>query len=200
MNLSKNQARQQARALWPSWLPTEAPRQALQILETLLAALQPRRIAAFYPMNDEYDPWPALPANAQILAPRAVSGLLEFRVVRWPGEAALPALRDQSGAPGASDAATLLPQGAPIDIALLPALAAAADGARLGRGAGYYDRSQHLLGEALRLALLPAALCRLPFAGEEHDLQLDLAICENGACCYTAAGRLALADRAARVE
>ena len=67
-----------------------------------------------------------------------------------------------------------------IDLALIPCLAAARDGRRLGYGGGYYDRYLEKAG------FFKAVLCREQMLeeqlqGEGHDVQMDAVISEKTA-------------------
>lgn len=107
-----------------------------------------------------------------LLLPRTTSGRLEFAPV-----AALSALR--SGAfgisePGPEAAATAL---CPGDLVLIPGVAFDRRGGRLGRGAGWYDRSLPPRLAGLRVFGLGFAfqlVDRLPV--EPHDRSVDAVV------------------------
>jgi 5-formyltetrahydrofolate cyclo-ligase len=67
------------------------------------------------------------------------------------------------------------------DVVVLPALAVARDGARLGRGGGYYDRAlRHVRPDAVLVALLfdDELLDELP--AEEHDQRVAAVVTPSG--------------------
>jgi 5-formyltetrahydrofolate cyclo-ligase len=67
------------------------------------------------------------------------------------------------------------------DVVVLPALAVARDGVRLGRGGGYYDRAlQHVRPDAALVALLfdDELLDELPV--EEHDRRVTAVVTPSG--------------------
>lgn len=66
-----------------------------------------------------------------------------------------------------------------LDLAVVPCLTAAADGARLGRGAGYYDRFlQSQICPTLCLCYGQMLADALPM--EEHDVWMDCVVTEAG--------------------
>ncbi len=69
-------------------------------------------------------------------------------------------------------------------ISLIPCLAVNREGARLGHGGGYYDRSVGPMGQAMRVALLPETLLNLPFPSASHDLRINHVITESRAVDY----------------
>ncbi|MCZ2830188.1 5-formyltetrahydrofolate cyclo-ligase [Modestobacter sp. VKM Ac-2986] len=76
-----------------------------------------------------------------------------------------------------------LPAGAlaEADVVVVPALAVAADGARLGRGGGYYDRAlRHARPDAVLVALVfdEELVAELPVG--EHDRRVDAVVTPSG--------------------
>jgi len=68
------------------------------------------------------------------------------------------------------------------DLVIIPSLGANQHFARLGRGAGYYDRyfnENKKSLESIKISLLPEKLTNLVFIQENHDLILDIIITEN---------------------
>lgn len=66
----------------------------------------------------------------------------------------------------------------PHDLILIPALGVNADGVRLGRGGGFYDRTRDYLSKGIRVSLIPEELSNLHFPSEDHDLRLNHIITE----------------------
>lgn len=191
---TKAEARRIARQAWVDWL--RQPENGIAAGARLAAVLSQYHVdavLAYFPMKDEWDPWPYLPEALPIFAPRCLDSGLEFRLVRSVGAPVCAPAPDRSGAPGAPEHAPLFDRHRSRPVAVLPALAAAVSGARLGRGAGYYDRSRALLLPALRIAVLPDELAGLAFPVEEHDLILDLAATEGGCRAFTSRGAALLA-------
>jgi 5-formyltetrahydrofolate cyclo-ligase len=89
-----------------------------------------------------------------------------------------------------------LPAGAlaTVDVVVVPALAVARDGTRLGRGGGYYDRALPAARDGAVLVALvfdDELVDRLP-AGE-HDRRVDAVVTPSGG--WTDLGRAVAADR-----
>jgi len=138
-------------------------------------------VAAYWPINDELDPRPAMTAlldkGYQIALPaaRAKSEPLVFRA--WlPGEPLEP---DAMRIPAPLETAT---EYAP-DLVLVPLLAFDAAGHRLGYGAGFYDRSLAALRRerrvmAVGLAFATQEVSAVP-AGPD-DVALDAILTESG--------------------
>lgn len=66
-----------------------------------------------------------------------------------------------------------------IDLALIPCLAAARDGGRLGYGGGYYDRYLKT-ADCFKAVLCRELMMEEHLPGEEHDVQMDAVISEKG--------------------
>jgi 5-formyltetrahydrofolate cyclo-ligase len=67
------------------------------------------------------------------------------------------------------------------DVVVVPALAVASDGVRLGRGGGYYDRAlQHVRGDAVLVALVfdDELVGELP--SEPHDRRVTAVVTPSG--------------------
>jgi 5-formyltetrahydrofolate cyclo-ligase len=68
------------------------------------------------------------------------------------------------------------------DLIIIPSLGINLHFARLGRGAGYYDRfffKNKNSQQSIKISLLPEDLRKLDFKEEIHDLILDVVITEN---------------------
>lgn len=71
----------------------------------------------------------------------------------------------------------LYPEGT---IALIPALAFTADGYRIGRGKGYYDRFLSLHGDIYKIGIIPAERIVELEDIKAHDIPMDAIITEAG--------------------
>ncbi len=144
--------------------------------------LQDLRVTAFAPMPSE----PPVDDLVATLRSRGVEVLLPLTlpggVLRWttePAEEGHP-MRPASDASAGQGAEAL----AEVDIALVPALAVARDGRRLGQGGGYYDRAV----PALRLGRSPAPVVAVlhdhewvaDLPSEEHDIRVDAVLTTRG--------------------
>jgi 5-formyltetrahydrofolate cyclo-ligase len=138
-------------------------------------------VSGFWPMPGEIDPRPLLLALAgrghAIVLPRTPNRGLPLSFHRWrPGEALVP------GRMGIPEPAAEAPALAP-DFLLVPLVAFDAGLRRLGRGAGFYDRTL----AALR-AVKPVFAMGVAFAArqvehvpaEPHDARLDAVATEAG--------------------
>jgi 5-formyltetrahydrofolate cyclo-ligase len=138
-------------------------------------------VASYWPVRDEADPRAladALAAKGHAIAlPRIhrPDDVLEFHL--WRADDALSPNRHGIHEP--------LPQGGTVvpQILLVPVLAFDADGARLGYGGGYYDRTlAHLRGSghivAIGVAYAGQEMASLPH--HPHDQHLDRVVTENG--------------------
>lgn len=94
-----------------------------------------------------------------------------------PGESSLIAgpfgLLEPDPAVGETDPQTL-------DLVVVPALSLSENGARLGYGAGYYDRFlPHLSPRCVRVGALPDALLRPELPSDPWDIPLDCVVTET---------------------
>ncbi len=146
----------------------------------LIAALSPRRLAAYVAMRSEADPIPIVEAayrlGALIVLPVIAPGAsLVFRRYQ-PGHTLVP------GGFGTMVPAEAAPRLDP-DLIIVPVVGFDRAGARLGYGKGHYDRT---------IAALRARGRRPPLIGiafsvqevdtiphEPHDIRLDLILTEN---------------------
>lgn len=175
--------RQQARARLAAITPDQRSRRSLDAVERLLAlpaAASARTLMAYWPLPDEPDVlilcrrW--LQSGRPLAAPR----------VDWASRAITPAWTasldtgwetTRAGVRQPDSEAPHAPL-ADIDILLVPGLAFDADGRRLGRGAGFYDR---LLGGCsapkpllVALAFEEQIVDRVPT--EPHDATMDAVV------------------------
>ena len=150
-------------------------RQVLNTQEYRLA----RTVFAFVGRADEIDTRPLL---EQILADGkrlcvplcTAPGVMECREVRD-----LTVLRP--GAYGISEPPDNAPAVPPecVDLAIIPCAGAAADGRRLGRGGGYYDRFlAQYTGDALLLCRERLLCPSIP--QETHDIRVPAVVTEQG--------------------
>lgn len=148
-----------------------------------LAALSVYRAArvvlAFAPMGCEPDITPFLTrvlADGKMLCLPACTGPGQMEARRVQALSAL-----QPGAYGIAEAPGPALAPGEIDLAVIPCLAAGADGTRLGRGAGYYDRYLPALRpEAVKVALCRAALLRPTVPAGALDVPMDAVLTECG--------------------
>jgi len=100
-------------------------------------------------------------------------GIMEARLLT----AAADLAQDRFGIPApAADAPVVAPQ--EIDLVIVPCVACAADGRRLGKGGGYYDRYLRQTA-ATRVAWCFGAALRDDIVTEEHDLLMDIVVTEK---------------------
>lgn len=137
-------------------------------------------IAGFAPIRDEIDVWPLLHhlhgAGLKICLPVTPNRPAPLSFRNW--EPGIDLSKDHYGISYPTSGKTLTP-----DFILLPLLAFTPQGARLGYGGGYYDRTLELLrGEGEVFA------CGVGYAGQEiddlpvgdHDQYLDGILTETG--------------------
>jgi len=179
--MEKAQARREIRRRIASLAPHERAEASRQIARRLLRL--PEFVAAkvvmlFLPMPDEPDTMPivraALDAGKTVLLPK---------VIPETGEMIACPVTDPSAdtTPGTygilepvSDAAAEVSR---IDFCLVPARAFDRTGARLGRGAGYYDRfmaSPHFRALRCGIAFASQVLDSIPC--EPHDLPVQVIV------------------------
>jgi 5-formyltetrahydrofolate cyclo-ligase len=178
----------QKAAIRPALLADRAARPAADraaAATALAAVLAPRlagvRVAAYVPTAEEpgHGQLPdALRATAaQVLLPVVPA---TGRELRW----AVDDGRRSTGRYGLSEpAGPRLPATAlaTVDVVVVPALAVARDGTRLGRGGGYYDRALPLArpGAALVAVVFDEELVdRLPAGG--HDVRMHAVVTPSG--------------------
>lgn len=181
---SKSAARIFARSHWKEFLQdSEKKARLLNQFEKFLLNCGPEgRILVTYPLPDELDLLgPVLKSGRPVYVPLALpDGVMEFYRQDRDGvlERSRPGHRE---IPGGS------PENPPLDLPLqntdivvIPSLALSPGNRRLGRGGGYYDRWKDRMSTALRVSVIPEKLTGLAFPEEEHDMQINLKITENG--------------------
>lgn len=160
--MTKTEARAAARRIWQAQTEEDLRRMGQRMCARLFGRAEWQQagvILSFVPLPSEPDISPALDralAEGKILAVPRVRGQGRMEWVRITGlgelQPAAYGIREPVGGP-VLDPATL-----PLHtLALVPCLAADRQGARLGRGGGYYDRflAQY---KGRRLLICPAAL------------------------------------------
>lgn len=131
-------------------------------------------IGGYLPVRDEIDPRPlmrALATGAEIALPRVEGDTMRFLLM---GEGDVIE-RGRFGLAEPSGGTEVVPE-----VILVPLLAFARDGARLGYGKGYYDRwlAAHPGCRTVGLAYAAQELDALPI--EPHDQPLDAILTETG--------------------
>jgi 5-formyltetrahydrofolate cyclo-ligase len=142
-------------------------------------------VAVYAPIGGAVDPDPVAAAararGVNVVYPRAAAGerVLSFAacepeaLVRGPFGAGEP--------PAASKAVPL----EAIDCVLLPGVGFSEDGARLGRGAGFYDATLARMPGALRVGLAFDLQLRPELPREPHDAPLDAVVTEARTLVFT---------------
>ena len=169
------------RAAVPASARARAAERAAGALLTAPAVRQARVVLLHHPIGAELPlgPLPArLRARGVTLAlPRGVGpgGAIELR--RWDEGAPLPP--DAFGVPAPGSGAPRIAPG-DVDVVVVPAVAVDAQGWRLGRGGGHYDRLLPRLERAWRVGWVLAVqrVEQLPHAA--HDQRLDAVVSEQG--------------------
>jgi 5-formyltetrahydrofolate cyclo-ligase len=150
----------------------------------LAAFAQARVVLAFLPYRSEWNATlvvdAAIAAGKLIAAPRVDVPARMLRALRVeslerdvaPGHRGIPE-------PHATRAEVAL---ASVDCVLVPGVAFDAEGARLGYGGGYYDRTLEKLSRKPRLVGIAYAAQELDaIPREPHDVPLDVIVTEQGA-------------------
>ena len=169
--------RSQIRAAIRSVSPDErtaASRLVCQRLEQFSIWRDADAILFYAPLADEVDVWPLL---AVALAKGKMIALPRFRANQDAYEACLLTNLSQDLQPGnfgvrePSDRCPVIPINQ-LDLVLVPGVAFAVDGHRLGRGKGYYDRLlANVRGAKCGLAFEQQVVTEIP--AEPHDRTLD---------------------------
>jgi 5-formyltetrahydrofolate cyclo-ligase len=174
------------KAEWREWARTERGSLDLgaisaAVVEGLLAwpgFRAARTVLTYYPLPDEINLTPLLEAapNAEFLATRTPDrgGTLTVHELGGP----LEVHRFGFLQPHAS-----APERAPddVDLALLPGLVFDLWGARLGRGAGYYDELLSRSGRrTVKVGVVPTALVVDQLPRDDHDEKVGFLATEEG--------------------
>ncbi|ARO15180.1 5-formyltetrahydrofolate cyclo-ligase [Ketogulonicigenium robustum] len=156
-----------------------APADAAAHLQSVLADFAGQTISGYVPIRTEIDLMPALlaahGAGSTICLPviDAPATPLRFRAWQPGGALAAGALNTQEPAEGAF----VRP-----DVVVLPLLAFATDGRRLGYGGGFYDRTLHALraaGPVIAIGFAYDAQLDEDLPIDPNDQPLDLIVTET---------------------
>jgi len=145
-----------------------------------------RRVLLYAADPDEVDLDPLVlspPASWEILLPRVTDGEI-VAVTHRPGGSLAPGhrgIREPAGDP--VDPST-------IDLVVVPGVAFADDGSRLGRGAGMYDRLLPRLEGAARVGVCLERFIRPELPVEAHDASVDVVVTDTSVRRRTDAGGL----------
>jgi 5-formyltetrahydrofolate cyclo-ligase len=171
----KSRWRQSIREQLQTISPSERQWRSLRICKQFHSHFSGKKVLALFaptPTEPNLDLlWDLdLPASHLVSYPRCEGGTLLFRPVSALSELALGRFGIRE--PGAGPAVTQL------DLILVPGLAFTADGSRLGRGAGFYDRF---------LSAIPATTVKIgvcfefqrvsEIPQESHDVKMDAVVC-----------------------
>ncbi|MGI6003860.1 MAG: 5-formyltetrahydrofolate cyclo-ligase [Christensenellales bacterium] len=150
------------------------------LLTRFLAAKGFRRALFYVPIQNEISPMAAMErfhaGGGEVYLPVCTSRD-EMLVKKWNGQDCADC--DAMGVPAPLDG-ELLGDMSALDCVIVPALAFTSIGARLGRGAGFYDKFLNALPESvLRIGLAwnQQVLPRIPL--EYHDAAVNIVLFEN---------------------
>ncbi len=146
---------------------------------------RPRVVVGFLAMGDEIDMTPLVGAHPEIrfaLTRTAPGVTLTVHDFEGPRE-----MHRFGFEQPAAEAARIDPED--VDVVLVPGLAFAPDGRRLGRGAGYYDRFLATV-DAVTVALTTTNRMRSDIPLEPHDVRVGWIATEEGVTPATGAPRL----------
>ncbi|HBS05871.1 MAG TPA: 5-formyltetrahydrofolate cyclo-ligase [Leptospiraceae bacterium] len=188
---TKVDIRQAARSYWKEFM-TGAGEEELQnafqhFLATESTGKKGRLCLAYYPIHSEFNVLTALRNSGwKVALPLVGEGFsLSFHLYLKEGKEQLPL---RPGAYGIMEpeknAPVIHPE--PQDILIVPTMAANAEGYRLGKGGGFYDRlmDRKPFDVLEKWAVLPEKLLDSPFPAEPHDLRLNKIITEERIVTY----------------
>ncbi|MEA3187604.1 MAG: 5-formyltetrahydrofolate cyclo-ligase [Chthoniobacter sp.] len=178
----KSEFRKLARARLQTFSPEELALKSARICEELLRLPQwraARAVCLFAALATEPDLAPLWKeaAGKTLVYPRVNGVELDLLAVDDPG--ALQTSRWQLREP-IHDEAKMVASGR-LDLILIPGLAFSREGARLGRGGGFYDRflgSSEVRGDKIGVCFDAQIFPELP--REPHDCAVDAVITESG--------------------
>lgn len=147
-------------------------------LLTLPALMPPATVLAYWPLPDELDVRAAVEGlrsrGQRVYLPCVVGDELVFR--RYDGASGLVA--------GPLAAIPEPAAGPPLDVqdektlvVIVPGVAFTADGQRLGRGKGYYDRALATMPEAYTVGVAYKCQIFATLPTEPHDRSVNLVVC-----------------------
>ena len=182
MDVTKAELRRDMRARLATLLPqrTEKSRAIVAALEKHPALAGSRLIALFSPMDSEPDVeglWTG--TTHRFCYPRITEGRMEFVEVRRHADLTPSSWHAQIRELAHLDARVVSP--AEINVMLAPGLAFTAQGQRLGRGGGYYDRYLETLGAStLKIGVCFAVQIVKALPIEPHDQLMNAVLTEDG--------------------
>lgn len=145
-------------------------------IKGLVAEHRPMCVALFSPLGDEVDVWPLVEQlDCRVVLPRVgdrADGTPEMEFYDYEPQAMA------SGAYGITEPQQGEPCGEEeIDLMVVPGVAFAEDGRRLGRGKGYYDRYLSREGfRAYTVGVCYSCQLRDDVPAESHDKRVDKVI------------------------
>lgn len=181
----KRELRDEARRRLRSMSPEERARASAAIREHLAAEIErsgARRIAIFLSTASEPDLRPladSLSATHELFAPRVLTGGgMEWRrLARWPAGIVRGEWNvDQPDPEANPDTAGL----GDTDLILVPGTAFDAQGGRLGRGGGHFDRTLADAGPVRKIGVAFGAAVVKALPREAHDVVMDAVVTEGG--------------------
>ncbi|MBI38679.1 MAG: 5-formyltetrahydrofolate cyclo-ligase [Leptospiraceae bacterium] len=188
---TKADIRRAARSQWKEFLsgPAEPRLQAAftRFLEKEIVRKNRSLCLAYYPVRSEFNVLTALKeAGWRVALPLVGEGYsLSFHLFLDEGKEILELKPGAFGIPEPEPSApTIRPD--EEDILIVPTTAANADGYRLGKGGGVYDRliDRDPYRRMEKWAVLPEKLLDAPFPAEPHDLRLNKIITEERIVTY----------------
>lgn len=141
--------------------------------QRMIAASGAKVVALFAPLSDEPQIWPlieALAEQCEVLLPRVEGDIMNFYSCR--GNAM------HVGAFGIMEPQGVCPVGAgEIDAMLVPGVAFTANGARMGRGKGFYDKYMSQSGfRAFKIGVCYSEQLVPEIPLEPHDVRMDVVL------------------------
>ena len=180
---SKSIMRRYAKEYWLEFLRNQKNCDILlQQFEDFLKKQKKERVFAFYPIHYEPPIWYLLDKyfrNIYIPVIDPSNNKMKFSAFKL-NESYLETKRNFLNILEPIQIIEEIPQ--KDDLVIIPSLGTNRHFARLGRGAGYYDRyfnENKKSLESIKISLLPEKLTNLVFIQENHDLILDIIITEN---------------------
>ncbi len=156
-----------------------AAQKVIALFQELLTAHRPQgTILAYWSMPDEFPTQAlvrALSKEYPVLLP-VVRGV-ELELHRYTGDEEMKAMPPY-GILEPQDQTVVCP--ASVAVAIIPGLAFDADGGRMGRGKGYYDRLLPQLTQARLIGLGYGCQVVAEVPRESHDVLLDALLTEQG--------------------
>jgi 5-formyltetrahydrofolate cyclo-ligase len=173
MEEKKQSLRREMRAVLREYSAAERSRLSARLVQQLRGEAKwttRTRIFGFVPLPSEPDYTPALGPQQSLYVPRCEGSELVFARVEGGGPDGWP----WQGQVGLWEPPLEWPQEAPSteDLLLVPGLAFTSDGARLGRGGGFYDRFLARFPTVPRWGLCFPAQLLGALPTEDHDIRV----------------------------